>query len=199
MSWARMALSLLLVAMVPVVPTKGAPGDPSETALHSWLDSLFQTARTVRRPQKIISIKDSNLEAVFPGDRFFGVYFGRQPRPPAASDLPKELSAETIVDIEEGKQPQPIREGTLGDFLSRKLGKVRDEDQARAAVLASIRLAEAGSQAGDSSFDQPNVTVTRQGSDIVATATAAAQAPSRGEVSVAAAGRTARRARHQRR
>jgi hypothetical protein len=179
-----MAVLLLLVAMVPIAPAIPARGDATETALHSWLDNLFQTARTVRRPQKIIPMEDPNLAAVFPGDRFYGVYFGRWPRPPSASELPKEISPETIVRIEQGRQPQPIQEGALANFLSQTLGNVRDDSQARTAVLASLRLAEAGSRAGDSSFDQPNISVMRQGSNIVATVIAAAQAPSRGEVEV---------------
>jgi hypothetical protein len=179
-----MALLLLLVAMVPIAPATQVRGETTETALHSWLDNLFQSSQTVRRPQRVIPIDDRNLGAVFPRDRFYGIYFGRWPRPPSASELPKELSPETVVRIEEGKQPQSIREGTLGNFLLQALENVRDDSQARTAVLASLRLAEAGSRAGESSFDQPNVSVMRQGSVIIANARAAAQAPSRGEVEI---------------
>jgi hypothetical protein len=183
----RTACVLLMFGVLVPFAILGKPawGAAVEGMLSSWLDHVMQSVQTKRRPQKVIAIEDANLQTVFPGDRFYGIYFGRWPRPPAVSELPKELSIETVVRVRQGSSIEPIRsKEELRIFLAQNLSNVLGDSQARTAVLASLRLAEAGSQAGDSPFGQPNVSVIRQGNNVVATARAAVKEPSRGEVEV---------------
>jgi hypothetical protein len=89
------------------------------------------------------------------------------------------------VRIRRDKSVEPIRsKEALSDFLALMLGIVRDDVQARTAALASLRLAEAVARAGSSPFEQPNISIVRRGNNIVATAGAAVQQPSRGEVAI---------------
>jgi hypothetical protein len=104
---------------------------------------------------------------------------------PVAPRLPKQLSHEMIARVPDHASIQTIRdEETLKTFLAHALANVRGEDEAKAAVLASLRLAEAVSQAGSYPFGKPDVSVVRQDGNIVATARAAAQEPARGQVEV---------------
>jgi hypothetical protein len=180
----RAALLLLILAVVvpSVVPGRLAHGDAGESMLYSWLDNVMQSVPTKIKPQKVIPIADADVLAVFPGDRFYGVYFATWP---VAPKLPKELSFETVVRIRQGGSIEPIGSAdALRNFLAQNLGNIRDDGQARTAALASLRLAEAGAKAGPSPFEQPSVAVVRQGNNLVATASSAVQAPGRGEVAI---------------
>jgi hypothetical protein len=87
------------------------------------------------------------------------------------------------VRVRHGESVEPIHgEEALRTFLAQTLADIQDEDKARTAVLASLRLAEAMSKAGLYPFEKPEVSVARQGTTIVATAQAAVNEPSLGEV-----------------
>jgi hypothetical protein len=177
----RAFLLLVLAVAVPfTVPGRPARGDAVEDMLYSWLDNVMQCC-VIKTPQKIIQIEDADVQMIFPGDRFYAVYFVTRPR----ADIPKGLSPQTLVRIRRDRSVDPIpSEEALGNFLALTLGNVRDDGQARTTALASLRLAEAVAKAGSSPFEQPNISIVRQGNNIVATARAAAQEPSRGEVAI---------------
>jgi len=159
--------------------------DKSSTMLNSWLTDVLQSIPGQEKPQleKTVPIDDETLREVFPGDRFYGVYFRTRPR--VFGVLPRELSPNTVVRVRGAETVEPIPdEEALRTFLARALGDIRDEGRAKAAALAALRLAEGVASAGSSSFAEPQVSVVREGENIVATARAAVQAPGRGEVAI---------------
>ena len=167
------------------VPGSSGSGDPPEdnarAVLNAWLDRVLQGIAIKIEP-KVIPIDDENVEKVFPGDRFYGVYI---PRWPVAIRPPKELSYETVVYIRRGESAEPIRdEDALKTFLAQTLSDIEDETRARAALLASLRLAEAGAKDGPYQFDEPEFSVVRQEKSILATARAAVHGPGRGDVEI---------------
>jgi hypothetical protein len=151
-------------------------------AIDTWLDTVLQGAPVKVAPQKVDSIEDENVRKVFAGDKLYDISFATWP---VAPRLPKQLSHEMIARVPDHASIETIGdEETLKTFLTQALANVRGEDEARAAVLASLRLAEAVSQAGSYPFGKPEVSVARQDGNIVATARAAAQEPGRGKVEV---------------
>jgi hypothetical protein len=130
---------------------------------------------------KVIPIEDENVRKIFPGDRFFGVYL---PRWPVAIRPPKELSYETDVCIRNDKSVEPIGdEDALRTFLAHAISNVFDEKDARSALLASLRLAEAGAKNGPYEFDEPsNISVVRRERSILAIARATVRGSARGEL-----------------
>jgi hypothetical protein len=142
----------------------------------------MESAPVKVKPQKIVAIEDDAVQKLFPDDRFFGVYFATWP---VAPRLPKELAHETLVRVRRGETIEPIRgEDGLRIFLAQALTDIRDDDKARAAASASLRLAEAISKAGASPFGKAEVSVARQGASILATARASASESVLGEVAI---------------
>ena len=151
-------------------------------SIDSWLDDVLERATVKVRPRKVAPIEDENVQKMFPSDRLYDISFATWP---VAPRLPKQLSHEMIARVRDQESIETIRdEETLRSFLAQTLTDIRDEDGARAAALASLRLAEAVAEAGSYRFDEPDVTVVRQDDNIVATAQAAACNPAQGEVAV---------------
>jgi hypothetical protein len=175
-------LAVLALAGVSGWPALGdALGDKSAQMLQSWLDKVMESVSVKVKPQKIVAIEDDAVQKLFPDDRFFGVYFATWP---VAPRLPKELAHETLVRVRR-ETIEPIRgEDGLRIFLAQALTDIRDDDKARAAASASLRLAEAISKAGASPFGKAEVSVARQGASIVATARASASESVLGEVAI---------------
>lgn len=181
---APLAVGFALIALSSVLGGS-APGDPPEdkgrAILNAWLARVLQSIAIKIEP-KVIPVEDENIQKVFPGDRFYGVYV---PRWPVAVRPPKELAYETVVCIRHGGSVEPIRdEEALRTFLAQTLPSVEDETQARAALLASLRLAEAGAKGGPYQFDEPEFSIVRQEKSILATARAAVLELGRGEVEI---------------
>ena len=131
---------------------------------------------------KVIPLEDEILGKVFPADRFYGVYL---PRWPVAVRPPKELSYETVVDIRRGESVEPIRDDeALRTFLGQTLSGVTDEVHARAAVLASLRLAAALAKGAPYRLESPEISVVRQENHLIATALAAVRQPGRGDITI---------------
>jgi hypothetical protein len=184
----RIASFALVFAVLVIAGAKGrlaygaAADDKGLEMLGSWLDKLLDGMPVKIKPQKVIPIADENLQKVFPDDRFYGVYFATWP---VAPRLPKELSYETLMRLPVGAPIEAIRDqDALRSFLARALAGIQDDGRARAAVLASLRLAEAVSKAGAYSFEKPDLSVVREGKSTVATARAAVQEPGGGEISI---------------
>jgi hypothetical protein len=178
------AFLVALVVMIPFAdPSMTAPGEAAEGMVDSWLNSVLQSMQIKIKPLKVLPVVDANLQSTFSGSLFYGIYFATWP---VAPRLPKELSYETVVRIQPGGgSVEPIRGiEELKNFLAQNLSNTQDENTARSVALASLRLAEALAKAGSSSFEQPNVSVVRQGNNIIATARAAVQEPNRGEVTI---------------
>jgi len=110
-----------------------ASADKSRAVLDAWLGNIMRGIAIKIEP-KVIPIEDETLQEVFPDERFYGFYI---PRWPVAIKPPKELSYETIRDAK-----------TLTIFLTHKLVDIKNEPRARAALRASLRLAEAGAKDG---------------------------------------------------
>jgi hypothetical protein len=157
------------------------PEEEGLQAVNTWLGKVLENTQVKIKPQKIVPIKDDNIEKIFPGSGFYGIYFATWP---VAPRLPRELSYEMLVRLQRGAV-EPIRdEEAVVAFLARELGHVGDDAGAATAVSASLRLAEAVAKAGSYTFEKPDVSVARQDGSIVATASAAARAPARGEITV---------------
>ena len=165
---------------VSASPTQARPHYKNWQMLESWLNKVLEGASVRVKPQKVARIDDSTVQTVFPGSDFYSVFFATWPIAPR---LPKELSHDTLVCIRDDTSIEPIRDwDALRTFFARTLTDVRDEKQAAAAGIASLRLAEAVAKAG--SFETPDVTVTREVGNIIVTARAAASEPAGGEVAV---------------
>jgi hypothetical protein len=185
---ARTTALALILAVLALAGVSGWPalgddlGDKSAQMLQSWLDKVMESAPVKVKPQKIVAIEDDAVQKLFPDDRFFGVYFATWP---VAPRLPKELAHETLVRVRLGETIEPIRgEDGLRIFLAQALTDIRDDDKARAAASASLRLAEAISKASASPFGKAEVLVARQDASIVATARASASESVLGEVAI---------------
>jgi len=180
-----LALILAVLALAGVsgwLAHGDALGDKSAQMLQSWLDKVMESAPVKVKPQKVIAIEDDAVQQLFPDDRFYGVYFATWP---VAPRLPKELAHETLVLVHRAESIDPIRgQDGLKSFLAQALADIRDDDKARAAASASLRLAEAISKAGASPFGKAEVSVARQGASIVATARASASESVLGEVAI---------------
>jgi len=122
-----------------------ASADKSRAVLDAWLGNIMRGIAIKIEP-KVIPIEDETLQEVFPDERFYGFYI---PRWPVAIKPPKELSYETIVSVQRDGPVEPIRDAkTLTIFLTHKLVDIKNEPRARAALRASLRLAEAGAKDG---------------------------------------------------
>jgi hypothetical protein len=175
--------AVLALAGVSGWPAHGdALGDKSTQMLQSWLDKVMESAPVKVKPQKIVAIEDDAVQKLFPDDRFYGVYFATWP---VAPRLPKELAHETLMRVHRAESIDPIRgQDGLKAFLAQALSDVHDESKAATAATASLRLAETVSKAGTYPFGKPDVSVARQGANIVATAQAAASEYDLGEITV---------------
>ena len=175
-------LILAVAAMGGVASNGETPKGDDLQILNSWLNSVLEGIQVKVRPQKVVRIEDENVQKTFPDDRFYSISFATWP---VAPRLPKELSYETLVRVRQGGVIEPIRdEAELKQFLAQSLSGILDEKQATAAGLASLRLIAAVATAASSAFEKPDVSVVQQGSDIIATARAAASEPARGEIEV---------------
>jgi hypothetical protein len=148
--------------------------------VEAWLNKVLEGASMRVKPQKVARVDDTSVHDVFPGSDFYGVSFATWPIAPR---LPKELSHDTLVRVRADASVEPIRDSNaLKGFLAQTLTDVRDEKRAETAALAALRLAEEIAKAG--AFGTPQVSVTRQGGGLVATARAAASEPATGEVAL---------------
>jgi hypothetical protein len=173
--------SITLILAVAILGGVGKNDDDLQT-LNSWLNNVLEGIPVKIRPQKVMHIEDENVQKTFPDDRFYSISFATWP---VAPRLPKELAYETLVRVRPGGLIEPIRgEAELKSFLAQSLSGIQDEKQAATAGLASLRLTSAVANAASSAFEKPDVSVVQQGSDIIATARAAASAPARGEVEI---------------
>jgi hypothetical protein len=137
---------------------------------------------SIKIEPKIIPIEDNGLQRIFPGNRFYGVYL---PRWPVAIRTPKELSYENVIVVRQGESIEPIRDGeALTSFLTKGLANIQDEPRAHLALLASLRLAEAGAKDGPYQFEDPQISITRQEKNIIGSARGAVHEPGTGEVTV---------------
>jgi hypothetical protein len=177
------ALLGLSILMTPGTMALSDPLDArSSQALDSWLTMTLERASTKVRPQKIEPIADVHLRDVFPDDRFYTISFATWPRAPS---LPKELSFQMVGRVHRESSVQPIRNADdLTNFLGSALPKVQGDEQIRAAMLASLRLAEAIAKAGGYEFGNPDVSVARKDLRIEATASASVAEPARGIVTL---------------
>jgi len=182
--WASRGTATWLIAIAlsatSANPTQGQPQDEKWQMLESWLNKVLEGASVKVKPQRVAHVDDTNIQTAFPGNDFYGVSFATWPIAPR---LPKELSHDTLVRVRGDASIEPIRDvDALRAFLAQALPDVRDEKQAAAAGLATVRLAEAVAKAG--SFETPEVSVARADGNIIATARAAASEPAGGDVAV---------------
>jgi hypothetical protein len=180
-----LAASLLGLAIL-MAPGTMAVCDPldakSSQALDSWLNIVLEQAPTKVRPQKIEPIADVALRDLFPDDRFYAISFATWPRAPS---LPKELSFQMVGRVDQESSVHPIRNADdLSDFLGAALPRVQGDEQIRATMLASLRLAEAIAKAGAYEFGKPEVSFARKELRIEATASASPAEPARGIVTL---------------
>jgi len=188
---ARMVYVALVLAVVSIsdiirVSAWGdVQDDKSREVLNSWIASAVETM-SIKIEPKILPMDDKVLQDALPNYHFYGVYFPTWPRavmPPKKP--PYELSDSNVVGVRNEESVEPIgSEASLRGFLERLLADVKDEERARAAVLASLRLAAAVAKHGPYQLEKPNVSVVRKEENIVASAMAAAQEPARGEVTI---------------
>jgi|SRR5690349_12520156 len=176
-----LALGVVGLCGLPVRPAHGAPENKSREVLDSWLANV-KRSMSIKVEPKIIPIEDGSIQKVFPEEHFYGVYF---PRWPVAVRLPAELSYETIICVRHNGSVEPIRNwDALKTFFEQFLADIKSEPQARAAILASLRLAEAGAEGGPYQLEKPDISVVQKEENIVATARAAVQEPSRGKITI---------------
>jgi hypothetical protein len=156
-------------------------------ALDAWLEDVVRRAPADSAAHQIkpnvIPIENESIRRIFPEDDFYAVYYPRWPR---AILPPKELSNETILCVKHATAVEPIRgEDGLRTFLARTLTGIGNDPRARDAVLASLWLAAFDANGGPYELDAPDVSVTHQGGNIIASARAAVKEPARGNIEIA--------------
>jgi hypothetical protein len=152
---------------------------PSEVS--SWLKEVMTKSQGHIKPN-IVEVEDESVLKVFPGGRFYGVYFPRWPRviPP-----PAELLSENLLCIRQGRNLELIRgDNGLKVFLARNLQGVENEDAACLAARASLVLASFNATGGPYPLQKPDVSAVRQGNTILSIARAAVQEPNRGNIEI---------------
>jgi hypothetical protein len=178
-----LALALAIVSVTSAfggISGCAASQDNDRRMVDAWLNNVLESAPVKVKPQKVAPIDDEQVRKVFPTVRFYDISFATWP---VAPRLPKTLSYQMLARVADGESVEPILDAeSLKAFLTKELTDIRDEAAAADAALASLRLAQAIATAGSYAFDKPEVSAVREGSDLIATARAAVQAPARGDV-----------------
>jgi hypothetical protein len=164
-------------------PGQGGTPDKSRAALDAWLDRFPNLPRTEDEGRKTVAVDDEAVRRVFPGERFYGVYFYvNYPRP---KTLPEGLRTHNLILVQPGGAVERVGDReALKALFEKKLSRVRDEVQARETVAACVRVAEEFYQDGLYTFSDPEIKVTRRGDGLVATGEARVKARGSGKVSV---------------
>jgi len=184
---ARMVFMALVSGIVefacsPDTPAQGGTlEDKVQPLFSSWLGDFKKNIKEPIEP-RIVPIEDESVQKVFPDYHFYGVYIPRMPRAPRTTG---GISLENVVGVRDGESVQPISsEAALRTFLGRTLASIGSESQARAAAIASLRLAAAVAERGPYQLEEPDVSVLRKEGNIVINAIGAVRAPARGEITI---------------
>jgi hypothetical protein len=137
-----------------------ASDDKSREAVYAWLKDLTKGKSGLGEPK--IALVDGSVRDMFPHDRFYSIRFMRYPR---AVKPPAPLKLENLIRVRSNGLVEQI--GTLDalkNLVKTQLGEIRGDEQARAAVMACLRLAEEFFQDGSYVFSIPvqSVSVVRR-------------------------------------
>ena len=169
-------------------PTKDAAEEKSLAAVKAWLHQITSAEsakEAVTIEPKIEPVEGGAVRRVFASDRYYAVHYMRYPRAVAA---PKPLKQDNLVRVRPNGSVERIEDlDALKKSFAENLPPVRDEAQARAAVLAFLPLAVEFEHHGRGryTFDVPEsgVTASREGDHWTATGKAVASTGGEGVVS----------------
>jgi hypothetical protein len=148
------ARSTVLIALVGVLGPawqSSAHAQDSEALVEQYLKGIGATGYT------ITAVTADYIDDSFPDTDFFEVRFRQYP---VGVTTPEGLSASNLFLVQNGTVFPLVRPADLKDFFFDELSLVRDEDHAKDAGLAWLRLSEAFSQDGFFTFAAPQVKVT---------------------------------------
>src|SRR5581483_9263361 len=147
-------LAMLVTPMAVValgfafMSASGMEGRPDGTDAKGGADKSLKTVKTWLKglckgePQGLSKIEavDAAVRRLFPDEQFYSVRFMRYPR---AVKPPAPLKLENLVGVHADGSVERIDSlDALKTLLEKKLADVRTEEQARSALLASLRLAQ---------------------------------------------------------
>jgi len=144
----------------------GMEGRPDGTDAKGGADKSLKTVKTWLKglckgePQGLSKIEavDAAVRRLFPDEQFYSVRFMRYPR---AVKPPAPLKLENLVGVHADGSVERIDSlDALKTLLEKKLADVRTEDQARSALLASLRLAQEFYQDGNYTFTVPEQSIS---------------------------------------
>jgi hypothetical protein len=153
----------------------------SRQAVDNWLKDVV-TGQSV--PPKTEAVDDEAIRSLFPDDRFYAVRFMRYPR---AVKPPSPLKLENLVRVRPDKSVERIENlDALKKLLEAKLATIPDENTARVALRASLRLAEEFYQDGYYTFTIPeqSISVAKVDGQLVASGKAEVTKGGKGSISV---------------
>jgi hypothetical protein len=176
---AAVALGLALgaTAQEPKQPPKEAV-EKGEKALKEHLDKLKGG-----NAGQIMRIESGPLNELFPKDAFFAVRFRIYP---VARIMPPGMKPSNVFVYADGKLTQLADAGQISVFFKDRLPAVKDDDAAKKASQAWVRLAEEFSQDGFYKFGilDEMAKVTEEGGKKKATAKAMVMAGGNGQIEV---------------
>jgi hypothetical protein len=116
-------------------PSKDRPSaDAADKAVHEDLDKLKAAGFVMQE------VKDEPVGRAFPKHVFFGVYFRQYP---VARLTPKGMNASNVYAVGPDGKAQLLKDATeLQGFFKRNLAPAREENPAKDAARAYVRLME---------------------------------------------------------
>src|SRR5260221_3877269 len=157
----------LVVAPVAICEQVATAPESASTRSRAFLDAWLHHIPGAETG-KITPVDDEAMRRILPDDGFFTVRFTRYPR---AQLAPPPLKLENLIAVKrDGTVEQIENLLALQRMLTLELPAIRDESEARAAVLACVRLAEEFFQDGQYVFRFPEdaVSVVRKGDQLIA-------------------------------
>jgi hypothetical protein len=187
-------VGLVVLQASPVPPAEDAAAEAGRARVAAWLAQIPGV-----RGGAIKGVTDPAVERVFPGDRFYSVYFTAGPRAPY---VPRPLHAYNLVRVAPNGQVGrvvPTAEAdalTLASVFRERLSGPLSESLLRDAAGAALRLGEELYQDGHFAFKvEAGEVISREADHLVARGRASVSGGGQGEVTVTlttdAAGRLA--------
>ncbi len=158
-------LLIAVAAWILLSPRAGAEeAAKAEQAVKGYLEQVNGSSATVNL------IRDDAVGKVFPKRHFFAVLFRRFP---VARVPPPGLKASSVFVVTPGEKPRPLPDvKALEEFARATLGPVKDDESAKDAARAWIRLAQEFHQDGFYQFalmdDSTKVLPSKSGKTVTA-------------------------------
>jgi hypothetical protein len=183
------ALAVVRAVQADSDKKKDPAGDRARHAVEAWLDRTLkgdepQARAAVAPPHKVEAVDLECVRKAFPEDRFYGIHFRKLPRPDM---IPKAVRGVKLVRARADGSVEKVGDlEALKKLIAGRFSRVRDREQAREALLVSLRLAEEYQQDGEMTFVIPedSIKITLKDNHLLAEGKARTIKGGKGEIDV---------------